>query len=338
MWAVLSCALPRASTADPLTAADHSFATSDRVVALEAQVAKQQHILSSVYGITPDSLDALLSEQTGKAMLQSSYVHFHRWMFERGHLPLSAWGIERGVTQSNQLAKQEDVMDAAVLARAPFVQFVEEQRHLVAAGGRCLSWDGSHYLDRLPSCANSSWTFSFEADAVGAPSAARVVRSKQAGTLTGDLVSFADGRLLGPAASSFSTIVCNSVFEHIARPFEAAKALYNLLSPGGVLIWTAPFLERYHPFPGDYFRYTCDGARELLESAGLEVTDIRRMGDGLLATGYLLGFGTGDVPSASVRNSLRRWAPSECTKCDAASCCGTELYSHCSLVARKRST
>ena len=61
------------------------------------------------------------------------------------------------------------------------------------------------------------------------------------------------------------------VFEHLPNPFAAASALHGLLKPGGVLLWTAPFTQRHHAMPGDYFRYTPQGALSAFEQAGFQV-------------------------------------------------------------------
>ena len=39
------------------------------------------------------------------------------------------------------------------------------------------------------------------------------------------------------------------VFEHVPQPFAAVKALFNLLKPGGLALWTALFMERFHRNP-----------------------------------------------------------------------------------------
>ena len=49
---------------------------------------------------------------------------------------------------------------------------------------------------------------------------------------------------LGALQGYFGLILCNQVFEHVPQPFLAAKAIFALLRPGGLLFWTAPFIER----------------------------------------------------------------------------------------------
>ncbi len=73
------------------------------------------------------------------------------------------------------------------------------------------------------------------------------------------------------ADSSYDTVVSNQVLEHVARPWVVAKEMSRVLRPGGTCIITAPFLTPYHAHPHDYFRYTEEGMRSLMESAGLTV-------------------------------------------------------------------
>lgn len=104
-------------------------------------------------------------------------------------------------------------------------------------------------------------------------------------------------------------IVCarpcvTQVFEHVPEPFASARAMLGFLRPGGLLFWTAPFMERFHGVPGDYFRYTHAGAVALFEQAGFEVLAQYKMGDSLIATGYLMGFGVGDFDPAYLKAHL----------------------------------
>ena len=60
----------------------------------------------------------------------------------------------------------------------------------------------------------------------------------------------------------------NNVFEHLRRPWTAARNAVWLLAPGGICITIAPFAIRYHESPVDYFRYTHSGLAALFEDAG----------------------------------------------------------------------
>ena len=89
-------------------------------------------------------------------------------------------------------------------------------------------------------------------------------------------------------------------------PFAAARGLFQLVRPGGFVFWSAPFLERFHFSyeAGDYFRYTCMGAQEILTQAGFEIADVKKVGDSHMASAYLLGLGVGDIHEAHLLHAL----------------------------------
>jgi hypothetical protein len=66
----------------------------------------------------------------------------------------------------------------------------------------------------------------------------------------------------------FSGIVCSEVLEHCKRPWNALKNLCLAVESGGYILMTAPFGFHQHGYPSDYYRYTDDGLKYLLENAG----------------------------------------------------------------------
>jgi SAM-dependent methyltransferase len=66
----------------------------------------------------------------------------------------------------------------------------------------------------------------------------------------------------------FDVVYSNNVFEHLRHPWQAAANIMQLIKPGGLGITIAPFAQRYHQVPEDYFRYTHVGLRSLFEDSG----------------------------------------------------------------------
>ena len=64
---------------------------------------------------------------------------------------------------------------------------------------------------------------------------------------------------------TFDVAYSNNVFEHLRRPWVAARNILALLKPGGSCITIAPFSLRYHESPEDHFRYTHSGLVALFE-------------------------------------------------------------------------
>lgn len=78
--------------------------------------------------------------------------------------------------------------------------------------------------------------------------------------------------------AGFDTALCAEVLEHVAEPQRAVAELARILSVGGRLIVTVPFLARLHEEPHDFQRFTEHGLRRLLGEAGLDVVEIERTG------------------------------------------------------------
>jgi SAM-dependent methyltransferase len=76
------------------------------------------------------------------------------------------------------------------------------------------------------------------------------------------------------AAESLSLVVSQEVVEHTADPWKAIREAARVLKPGGKLYLQAPFVIGYHPCPRDYWRFTADGLRQLIERAGLHIERI----------------------------------------------------------------
>lgn len=95
----------------------------------------------------------------------------------------------------------------------------------------------------------------------------------------------------------FDCIVCTQVFEHLKSPETAALSLYYLLKEKGVLLFTAPFINNVHGCPSDYRRFTVEGCRFILESAGFNIEYIDFGGNCMVSTGSLLGMVVEDFSS-----------------------------------------
>jgi SAM-dependent methyltransferase len=88
---------------------------------------------------------------------------------------------------------------------------------------------------------------------------------------------------------TFDVAYSNNVFEHLRRPWVAARNILALLKPGGSCITIAPFSLRYHESPEDHFRYTHSGLVALFAEhepvetllAGYDLTGRRNNWQGL---------------------------------------------------------
>jgi len=99
---------------------------------------------------------------------------------------------------------------------------------------------------------------------------------------------FGDVQDLSFEPNSFDTILCTQVLEHVPDPKKAIEEMSRVLKPGGVLLLTVPMVDVLHELPHDYYRYTEFGLKYMLETAGLNIVHLRRMGNLWRVIGFLL--------------------------------------------------
>ncbi|MHC5210548.1 MAG: class I SAM-dependent methyltransferase [Planctomycetota bacterium] len=112
--------------------------------------------------------------------------------------------------------------------------------------------------------------------------------------------------------SSFDTVLCLEMLEHVPDSDRCVAQIARVLRPGGRLLATVPFIAPLHAMPYDFGRMTAPGIAALLERHGLELVALTPRGNTASATGALLaqyllrGPGRGaEARDGSV--SLSRW-------------------------------
>lgn len=56
--------------------------------------------------------------------------------------------------------------------------------------------------------------------------------------------------------ASFDLVICCSVLEHTPRPWVLAEKIQGLVKAGGEAYISTPWIQRFHPYPDDYYRFT----------------------------------------------------------------------------------
>jgi len=80
-----------------------------------------------------------------------------------------------------------------------------------------------------------------------------------------DLDATLDGR-------RFGFIVCQHVLEHVRQPWLAARNIQRLLRPGGHCYVGVPWVQAFHGFPSDFWRFSFRALLELFDE--LEFIDM----------------------------------------------------------------
>jgi SAM-dependent methyltransferase len=88
--------------------------------------------------------------------------------------------------------------------------------------------------------------------------------------------------------SSFDTVLCTQVLEHVADHRALLGEAHRLLRSGGVLILSGPMYWPLHEEPYDFFRFTMYGFRSILENAGFTIHSIESNGGKWALCGQVL--------------------------------------------------
>jgi SAM-dependent methyltransferase len=100
-------------------------------------------------------------------------------------------------------------------------------------------------------------------------------------------------------AQTFGTALLSEVLEHLERPDKALAEAYRLLTPGGWLIVTTPFIWVLHEMPRDFFRYSPSALEFLLTDAGFDSIEITPLGGQWTTISLLISY--------ALRESPARW-------------------------------
>jgi SAM-dependent methyltransferase len=87
----------------------------------------------------------------------------------------------------------------------------------------------------------------------------------------------------------YGLIVCTEVLEHVADWPRAWANLAEMLSADGVLVITCPFVYPLHEEPHDYWRPTTHAVRTWAERSGLEIVELKQLGNGWDVLGTIVG-------------------------------------------------
>lgn len=73
--------------------------------------------------------------------------------------------------------------------------------------------------------------------------------------------------------SSLQAVVSTGMLEHVADPAQVLAEARRVLRDRGLLYVEVPFLQGFHADPDDYWRFTQNGLRLLLERSGFDVEE-----------------------------------------------------------------
>lgn len=116
----------------------------------------------------------------------------------------------------------------------------------------------------------------------------------------------ADAQRLPFADLSVDAVACFEVLEHVADPDTVCREIARVLSPGGIVNLSMPFLYPVHDAPFDFQRWTSHGWRRSLAAVDLEVERIEAANHPLHAGAVLLALSLAG-PLQAMRGWGRLW-------------------------------
>jgi SAM-dependent methyltransferase len=89
-------------------------------------------------------------------------------------------------------------------------------------------------------------------------------------------------------SESFDSAVCTAVLEHLEEPEKAVRECFRVLKPGGVALYSVPFIWHLHEEPRDFYRFSKYGLSYLFDKAGFEIVEIKALSGFWVTFGQLL--------------------------------------------------
>lgn len=116
----------------------------------------------------------------------------------------------------------------------------------------------------------------------------------------------------GIAAGAADCVILQGVLEHVEDDGRVLAEAARMLKPDGIIYAEVPFMQGYHPDPGDFRRYTGPGICGALERAGFSIVKSGPTGGpgaGLMAVTrqFFLGFPLNGI-LRFLLTPLVRWA------------------------------
>ena len=81
-------------------------------------------------------------------------------------------------------------------------------------------------------------------------------------------------------SNKYDAVLCMNILEHIFNYQQFLNESRRVLRDDGKFIMLVPFLIQIHPSPHDYFRFSSEALRRILELAGFHSIEIEPIGRG----------------------------------------------------------
>eukprot|EP00732_Lithocolla_globosa_P001411 Lithocolla_globosa_v1_NODE_695_length_3420_cov_22.731055.p2 type:complete len:423 gc:universal NODE_695_length_3420_cov_22.731055:2030-3298(+) len=151
--------------------------------------------------------------------------------------------------------------------------------------GRCLEFDEDNYMTTFSTLCPQKDILIYD----------KHLQKEQKGITTithGDLL-----KVDAYEPNLIDTVFFTEVLEHLTNPLEGAKALYRIVKPCGYVLLTTPFIYMIHADPHDYFRFTADGVKTVMQNAGFKTLSCELRGTLMTVIAASMGLNGEDIPN-----------------------------------------
>ncbi|GFH05663.1 uncharacterized protein HaLaN_00162 [Haematococcus lacustris] len=109
---------------------------------------------------------------------------------------------------------------------------------------------------------------------------------------------------LDEVKNMFDLVILPQTMQYVVDPYLSARVLFDLVKPGGHLVYSSPFMQTIMPYPtgslpctpcSDYFRFTAEGNEKVLEGAGFKVVKSFVGGDDFWSICWIMHCGVSDL-------------------------------------------
>lgn len=113
-----------------------------------------------------------------------------------------------------------------------------------------------------------------------------------------------DGKSIPLSDASVNCAIATELFEHCPEPEAIMREILRVLSPGGILFFTIPFLWPLHDVPHDEYRYTPFSLGRHLTNAGFHRIGLQAMGGWDESMAQMIGLFVRRRPMSDYRRFL----------------------------------
>jgi SAM-dependent methyltransferase len=227
------------------------------------QQQNQHQLSSSSLSLSPTTPTTILAPKTvEEARKNLATALVHAWDLDRDK---ELWSNKRG-----------SVSAPRALLTVFMLELSQQLGNSSNLGPACLDWS-LDYMRGFPAC-TELYNYRFSQQERKFRQATKGVNINKVdvsdtslfGLIKGDLgedIQHVPGNLIDFA-------IVTQVFEHVPHFWNAMPNLKRIMAPGGVVAFSVPFCYQFHPYPGDFYRYSPMALIHMFESSGFAVCQI----------------------------------------------------------------